>query len=116
MFKSNLSIDQKKDLIITEDKSIRDALIKINKNLQKCVTYDCSINTSSITCSGSGVDNYCRWDNTTNKCVIDRSTRQCQSFGKNRCQNSETCTWSNDMCYDNDRSDCSYNNNYKLFF
>ena len=37
MFKSNLSIDQKKDLIITEDKSIRDALIKINKNLQKCL-------------------------------------------------------------------------------
>ena len=85
-----------------------------NKNLQKCVTYDCSINTSSITCSGSGVDNYCRWDNTNNKCVIDRSTRQCQSFGKNRCQNSETCTWSNDMCYDNDRSDCSYNNNRNL--
>ena len=85
-----------------------------NKNLQKCVTYDCSINTSSITCSGSGVDNYCRWDNTNNKCVIDRSTRQCQSLGKNRCQNSETCTWSNDMCYDNDRSDCSYNNNRNL--
>ena len=37
MFKSNLSIDQKKDLIITEDKSIRDALVKINKNLQKCL-------------------------------------------------------------------------------
>ena len=37
MFKSNLSIDQKKNLTIIEGKSIRDALIKINNNLQKCL-------------------------------------------------------------------------------
>ena len=37
MFKSNLTIEQKKDLTITEDKSIKDALIKINDNRQKCL-------------------------------------------------------------------------------
>ena len=79
-----------------------------NKNLEKCITYNCSQYSSSSTCSGSGVNNYCRWNNTESKCVIDRSTRQCQSLGKNRCQNSETCTWSNGMCYDNDSSDCQY--------
>ena len=82
-----------------------------NKNLQKCVTYNCSQYSSSSTCSGSNVNNYCRWNNTEKKCLIDRSTRQCQSLGKNRCQNSETCTWSNGMCYNNDRSDCQHIHN-----
>ena len=30
-------INQKKNLTITEDRTIKDALIKINKNLQKCL-------------------------------------------------------------------------------
>ncbi len=37
MFKSNLNLNQKKNLTITEDRTIKDALIKINKNLQKCL-------------------------------------------------------------------------------
>ena len=37
MLKSNLSTEQKFYLTINEDKSIRDALVKINKNLNKCL-------------------------------------------------------------------------------
>ncbi len=37
MFKSNLNQNQKKNLTITGDKTIKDALIKINNNLQKCL-------------------------------------------------------------------------------
>ena len=37
MFKSNLNLNQKKNLTITDDKTIKDALVKINKNLQKCL-------------------------------------------------------------------------------
>ena len=37
MFKSNLSAEQKFFFTITDEKSIRDALVKINKNLQKCL-------------------------------------------------------------------------------
>ena len=79
-----------------------------NKNLQKCVTYDCSQYSTSSTCSGEGIINYCKWNNTENKCLINRSNTQCQSLGRNRCQNSDKCTWSNSMCYDNDRNDCEY--------
>ena len=38
MFKSNFSQKQKENLIITPDKTIRDALVKINLNHQKCLT------------------------------------------------------------------------------
>ena len=37
MFKSNLSEKQKGLLKITEDKTIKDALLRINQNLQKCL-------------------------------------------------------------------------------
>ena len=37
IFRSTLNMSQKKLLTITEDKTIKDALIKINKNLQKCL-------------------------------------------------------------------------------
>jgi len=79
-----------------------------NKNLQKCVTYNCSQHSASSTCSGEGIINYCKWNNTEKKCLINRSNTQCQSLGKNRCQNSERCTWSNNMCYNNDNNDCEY--------
>ena len=38
MFKSNFSQKQKENLVITPDKTIRDALVKINLNHQKCLT------------------------------------------------------------------------------
>lgn len=37
MFKSNLNYNQKKNLTITLEETIKDALIKINNNLQKCL-------------------------------------------------------------------------------
>ena len=38
MFKSNFSHKQKENLVISPDKTIRDALVKINLNHQKCLT------------------------------------------------------------------------------
>ena len=37
MYKSNFSLKQKENLVITPDKTIRDALIKINLNHEKCL-------------------------------------------------------------------------------
>jgi len=69
----------------------------------KCVTYDCH-EKNEENCSGS----YCRWDNNNKKCEIDRSKHQCQSIGKNRCENSDKCQYEFGICYDKDGTDCEY--------